>query len=562
MKQTKNTNANKSKQYKFGIHFKTLLFIIFPCTMIALFACTYAGISSYNLIKDEISEKLMTAAYGAQIISESLGMKADAMTDEIDLYAADIAADITIFNGDTRAVSSIEGAVGTKMDGHIKDTLIETEEHLFTTDALVNGEHYFGYYIPFVHNGELLGATFAGIPKSEATGIIFEKVRNLIISIILVMSLFVFIASAQLKKILNKLDVAFEYTEKLEKNDLTVKHSKLVDTDRDEYEGIVRSIYQIAQNFTGVISKIKNASDKSLAISNELSGDAEIANKTTSEIANAVSNVAEGAQSQAEDTQLVAESVQNMGGNIETIAEDSESLLSTANDMVHSKDAAMNALEIFSNKNEEIMEDISDVNTQVGITNDSIQDIYKSLNVIQEIAAQTNLLSLNASIEAARAGEAGRGFAVVASEIKKLADQSATSSQDIEASLTALLENYNLIITKMERATRNIEEQNSTLRETEANFETLNAGIDSTSSQIGEIKALITEINEQREVINQAVLNLSAISQENAASSQEIMASIEELNSVITIVDEKASELDNLNKELGSSVAIFNVSGI
>lgn len=549
----------KKKKYRYGIKEKTLSFILFPCIMIALFSCIYTGYSQYNTIEDEIGTELKTAAYGARIISESLGMNADEMKSQIDTYADETDTEITIFNGDVRTVTSIDNALNTKMDAHIEEQLIKTKANLYVKDSLVNGEEYFGYYIPFVQNNELRGAAFSGIPKAKVQSIIIKKVAAMVISIVIIMAVFVTLAVLQIGRILKKLEVASDYAESLDENDLCVEYDNKIKNDVDEYTGIANILYRAINKLRDLITNINTSSQSSLNISSELSRNSQNLSRTTTEIANVISNVTEGAQNQADETQKVAESIQNMGKDIEIIVDNGDKLSEAAQNMSAAQNKVVDTMSVLHSTNQTIMNDVTEVNNQIEITNNSIKSIYSALSIIQDIAEQTNLLSLNASIEAARAGEAGKGFAVVASEIKQLADQSSTNSSEIECSLQALIENYKLIIDKMENTTANIGEQNDKLRETEADFETLNSGIAETTTQIKEINDIVSDINNQREVINEAVLNLSAISEENAASSQEVMASVEELNSIVSIVDDKASELEKMNKELNELVAVFRI---
>lgn len=549
----------KKKKYRYGIKEKTLSFILFPCIMIALFSCIYTGYSQYNTIEDEIGTGLKTAAYGARIISESLGMNADEMKSQIDTYADETDTEITIFNGDVRTVTSIDNALNTKMDAHIEEQLIKTKANLYVKDSLVNGEEYFGYYIPFVQNNELRGAAFSGIPKAKVQSIIIKKVAAMVISIVIIMAVFVTLAVLQIGRILKKLEVASDYAESLDENDLCVEYDNKIKNDVDEYTEIANILYRAINKLRDLITNINTSSQSSLNISSELSRNSQNLSRTTTEIANVISNVTEGAQNQADETQKVAESIQNMGKDIEIIVDNGDKLSEAAQNMSAAQNKVVDTMSVLHSTNQTIMNDVTEVNNQIEITNNSIKSIYSALSIIQDIAEQTNLLSLNASIEAARAGEAGKGFAVVASEIKQLADQSSTNSSEIECSLQALIENYKLIIDKMENTTANIGEQNDKLRETESDFETLNSGIAETTTQIKEINDIVSDINNQREVINEAVLNLSAISEENAASSQEVMASVEELNSIVSIVDDKASELEKMNKELNELVAVFRI---
>lgn len=340
--------------------------------------------------------------------------------------------------------------------------------------------------------------------------------------------------------------------------DFTENHGQeILDKRKDEVGMVSRAISNLHNEITSIIYIIKDQGTQ-LANSNiefKQQFDDIVENVTNVNVA--VEEIATGSTSQANETSSAGDSIGNMGAAIESNGSSFNTLeesIKRMNELAKESERMLTDLYEINSKTSHTVEAVT---AQTDVTNQSAEKIKDAVVVIQDIASQTNLLSLNASIEAARAGESGRGFAVVAEEIRKLAEDSANSAAEIENVVKELIDNSGDSVEKMKSLSEDAKTQEEKLTSTRESFDGLHGEITSVSTASTDIFAQTNKIGELKNGVSGVIEQLAAIAEENAASTEETSASMNVLTESIERCKTETKILNDLSQKLNDQTSKF-----
>lgn len=291
--------------------------------------------------------------------------------------------------------------------------------------------------------------------------------------------------------------------------------------------------------------------------SEQLSSVAEETTATSEEVASAVAEIANGASKTANEAEIVVERSEQLATEINEImgrAGYMEKVATQAEEMNLGARSQMSELK-HSFHSSDI--DIQNMSAVITTLEQKVGAIGLIMDTITDISSQTNLLALNASIEAARAGEHGQGFAVVAEEVRKLAEQSARSTEEVRQTVKELQEESTLVAERMAATRENFKTQGSVVEETEDTFMEISTLMNTMQESIASVVEEIQTIDHLKNDVAETLQTMVATSQETAAACEEVSASTDEQLHAIQSVTEASVELTHLSEQLSEVIRQF-----
>jgi methyl-accepting chemotaxis protein len=325
----------------------------------------------------------------------------------------------------------------------------------------------------------------------------------------------------------------------------------------DEFGQMINNANSLIDKLSAIVGHIKDSTNTVGESSDELSEMANQIAATTESVAVAVQQIASGAVEQAEEIQSAADSTNQITTAVDNVQSSTNDMSNLADRMKSASEASSNSLATLQATSSEMTSKIEEISSKISSTQNAVANINERVEGISGIAAQTNLLSLNASIEAARAGEAGKGFAVVAEEIRKLADDSENLASEIRILMDQLLAEAEQAVTAATQVMNGNEEQQKALGETLFAVEGMLQDIEETVASVSKISGEANNCVNSNTVVANAMSSLSAISEENAASSETTGASVEELSATVTNLAESATNLRDIAEQLNEEMKFF-----
>ena len=284
---------------------------------------------------------------------------------------------------------------------------------------------------------------------------------------------------------------------------------------RDELGQLQQSMQRMTLALRGLVSGISDGVTQIASAAEELSA---VTEQTSA-----------GVNSQKVETDQLATAMNEMAATVQEVARNAEQASEAA---VAADQQAREGDKVVN----QAIAQIERLATEVGHSSQAVNDLKLEsdkiggiLDVIKSVAEQTNLLALNAAIEAARAGEAGRGFAVVADEVRSLAQRTQTSTQEIEALITALQNGTQQVTRAMDSSLELTGSSVELTRKAGVSLESITQTVSAIQSMNQQIATAAEQQSAVAEEINRSVINVRDVSEQTSAASEETAASSVEL---------------------------------
>ena len=331
-------------------------------------------------------------------------------------------------------------------------------------------------------------------------------------------------------------------------------------TSRDDELGVMaRAVVTLRKNINDMMQQVVNSAQQVAAASEQLTASADQSTTAINQVADSIVNVASACTEQFSEVEHASKNADalkmHMDSVSKTLRTSTEKIQSTTKAAETGRTSVKNAVDQMT-KIETSVSESARVIAQLGEESDKIGKI---VDAISEIAEQTNLLALNAAIEAARAGEHGKGFAVVADEVRKLAEQSRESAQEISTLIGSIQTKAQDAVQAMQSGVENVKNGADAVDgagETFGEIVDMVTEVEHGSHQMGRI---VAELVDSTEIITKSVENISVKSREVAKESETVSASSEEQSATMHEIADASRSLAEMAQHMQNVTEKFKI---
>ena len=341
---------------------------------------------------------------------------------------------------------------------------------------------------------------------------------------------------------------------KVSKGDLTVEFRT---NRRDEFALLYGSCNDMLANIRGLIMEVESVYDALSVSLNKVNTSSTTFSETTKDIQTSVHEIETGVGEQTESATDCLNEMDSLFTKINVVNDNTNEIGSIAASTQVAINSGLTSMDNLNAKTKSTT-DITDsvIQTIKGLSVHS-KNIGQIVNSINDIAEETNLLSLNASIEAARAGAAGKGFSVVATQIRKLADQCLASAGKISNIVTEITEATKEAVNTAQTAEEIVDEQVEAVAATAHSFQTLKQRIEKLSEYLESIQSSSKDMEASGSSTLNSMENISAILEETLASVTSVANVTDKQSEALTSLDDASSQLMVRAKRLGDAISKF-----
>jgi methyl-accepting chemotaxis protein len=354
----------------------------------------------------------------------------------------------------------------------------------------------------------------------------------------------------------NIIHYIIEELDKVSKGNLTVRIKM---NRKDEFLLLADGVNNTIENMSGLIEKVLTHSAEVTNTSTQVKDSSEVFSFATKNIIDSINEIKSGVDQQAQDSESCLMQMDDLSEKIEIVNGKTNEISGIAHGTKQSIVNGVGSIKTLNRKAQLTTEITTKIIDNIEMLQEKSISINKIIGTINDIASQTNLLSLNASIEAARAGAAGRGFSVVAQEIKKLADQSVMAVHEIEKLIHDMQQQTKEAVLTAKEANSVIKEQEEAVNNTEVSFEDINHHVEKLLENVVMISDSVQVISTARVGTLAAIENISAVSQQTAAATISVSDITNHQLEAIQNLNQLSTQLDKNSSELGHAVDRFIV---